>query len=242
MQRAFGTKKKTLAATHSPMEEGPDAAANAIQRGERIAATFMRTRSRVSSCRRSSAIAPDHREFRGMNLKGAAPEKFGAIKSFFYRLWAEPSVEPMHRRIAAEVPIEKGHLLDVGCGGGKLDHLIAAARPNVRVVGLDASEPMLRSARRRFVGPNVEFRLGTIEESGFSSEFDFALTVLSFHHWEEPEKGLAAVRRALVPGGRFWIYEMNPHAPEGAIRRDRGAVWGFLRMPVRMQRAMSRDQ
>jgi len=176
-----------------------------------------------------------------MNLKGAAPEKFGAIKSFFYRLWAEPSVEPMHRRIAAEVPIEKGHLLDVGCGGGKLDHLIAAARPNVRVVGLDASEPMLRSARRRFVGSNVEFRLGTIEESGFSSEFDFALTVLSFHHWEEPEKGLAAVRRALVPGGRFWIYEMDPHAPEGAIRRDRGAVWGFLRMPVRMQRALSRD-
>ncbi len=176
-----------------------------------------------------------------MNLKGAAPEKFGAIKSFFYRLWAEPSVEPMHRRIAAEVPIEKGHLLDVGCGGGKLDHLIAAARPNVRVVGLDASEPMLRSARRRFVGSNVEFRLGMIEESGFSSEFDFALTVLSFHHWEEPEKGLAAVRRALVPGGRFWIYEMDPHAPEGAIRRDRGAVWGFLRMPVRMQRALSRD-
>jgi len=176
-----------------------------------------------------------------MNLKGAAPEKFGAIKSFFYRLWAEPSVEPMHRRIAAEVPIEKGHLLDVGCGGGKLAHLIAAARPNVRVVGLDASEPMLRSARRRFVGSNVEFRLGMIEESGFSSEFDFALTVLSFHHWEEPEKGLAAVRRALVPGGRFWIYEMDPHAPEGAIRRDRGAVWGFLRMPVRMQRAMSRD-
>ena len=176
-----------------------------------------------------------------MNLKGAAPEKFGAIKSFFYRLWAEPSVEPMHRRIAAEVPIEKGHLLDVGCGGGKLDHLIAAARPNVRVVGLDASEPMLRSARRRFVGSNVEFRLGMIEESGFSSEFDFALTVLSFHHWEEPEKGLVAVRRALVPGGRFWIYEMDPHAPEGAIRRDRGAVWGFLRMPVRMQRALSRD-
>ena len=56
MQRAFGTKKKTLAAIHNPMEDGPDAAANAIQRGERIAATFMRTRSRVPSCRRSSAI------------------------------------------------------------------------------------------------------------------------------------------------------------------------------------------
>jgi SAM-dependent methyltransferase len=176
-----------------------------------------------------------------MNLKGAEPEKFGAIKSFFYRLWAEPSIEPMHRRIASEVPIEKGSLLDIGCGGGKLDRLIAGARPNVRVVGLDSSEPMLRSARKRFAGSTVEFRLGTIEESGFSGEFDFALSVLSFHHWEEPEKGLAAVRRALVPGGRFWIYEMDPEAPADAIRRDRGTVWGFLRMPARIQRAMARD-
>jgi SAM-dependent methyltransferase len=176
-----------------------------------------------------------------MNLKGAAPEKFGAIKSFFYRLWAEPSIEPMHRRIASEVPIEKGSLLDAGCGGGRLDGLIAAARPNVRVVGLDSSEAMLRSARKRFTMSNLEFRLGTIEESGFSGEFDFALSVLSFHHWEEPVEGLAAVRRALVPGGRFWIYEMDPRAPSDAIRRDRGTVWGFLRMPVRMQRAMARD-
>jgi hypothetical protein len=45
MQRAFGTKKKMPAATHRPMDDGPDAAANAIHRGERIAATFMRTRS-----------------------------------------------------------------------------------------------------------------------------------------------------------------------------------------------------
>ena len=133
-----------------------------------------------------------------MNLKGAAPEKFGAIKSFFYRLWAEPSIEPMHRRIASEVPIETGRLLDIGCGGGKVDRLIAAARPNVRVVGLDSSEAMLRSARKRSSAPNLEFRLGTIESSLFSGEFDFALSVLSFHHWEEPVEGLTAVCRALA--------------------------------------------
>ena len=176
-----------------------------------------------------------------MNLKGAAPEKFGAIKSFFYRLWAEPSIEPMHRRIASEVPIEKGRLLDVGCGGGKVDRLIAAARPNVTVLGLDSSEPMLSAARKRSSAPNVDFRLGTIEGAGFSEEFDFALTVLSFHHWEEPGAGLRAVQRALVPGGSFWIYEMDPEASETTIRRDRAAIWGFLMLPVKMQRAMARD-
>jgi SAM-dependent methyltransferase len=176
-----------------------------------------------------------------MNLKGAAPEKFGAIKSFFYRLWAEPSIEPMHRRIASEIPVEKGRLLEIGCGGGKVARLIAAARPDVAVIGLDSSEPMLAAARKHVPAPNLEFRLGTIEGAGFSEEFDFALTVLSFHHWEEPAAGLRAVRRALVAGGTFWIYEMNPEASAAAIRGDRAAVWGFLNLPIRMQRAMARD-
>jgi len=176
-----------------------------------------------------------------MNLKNAAPEKFGPVKTFFYRLWAEPSIEPMHRRIAGEVPIDRGRLLDVGCGAGKLDRLIAAARPNLRVVGLDSSEPMIRAARKRSDRPNVEFRLGTVEVSGSSAEFDFALSVLSFHHWDAPEETLAAVHRALVPGGRFWIYEMDPDASAEAIRTDRAPLWGFLRLPVRMQRRMARD-
>ena len=176
-----------------------------------------------------------------MNLKNAAPEKFGPVKTFFYRLWAEPSIEPMHRRIAGEVPIDRGRLLDVGCGAGKLDRLIAAARPNLRVVGLDSSEPMIRAARKRSDRPNAEFRLGTVEVSGSSAEFDFALSVLSFHHWDAPEETLAAVHRALVPGGRFWIYEMDPDASAEAIRTDRAPLWGFLRLPVRMQRRMARD-
>jgi SAM-dependent methyltransferase len=176
-----------------------------------------------------------------MNLKGAAPEKFGALKAFLYRFWAEPSIDPMHRRIAAEVPIDRGRLLDLGCGGGKLAHLIAAARPGVSVVGLDSSEPMVRTARRRWALPNLEFRVGTLEASETSAEFDVALTVLSFHHWEEPESTLAAVHRALVPGGRLWIYEMDPEAPAEAIRSDRAPLWGFFRIPVGMQRRMARD-
>jgi 2-polyprenyl-3-methyl-5-hydroxy-6-metoxy-1,4-benzoquinol methylase len=176
-----------------------------------------------------------------VNLKNAQPEKFGPVKTFFYRLWAEPSIDPMHRRIAAEVPIERGRLLDLGCGGGKLAHLIASRRPGLRVVGLDSSEPMIRTARRRWNLPNLEFRVGTLEESGRTAEFDFALTVLSFHHWEEPEATLAAVHRALAPGGRFWIYEMDPEAPADAIRADRAPLLGFFRLPIGMQRRMARD-
>jgi SAM-dependent methyltransferase len=112
----------------------------------------------------------------------------------------------------------------------------------LRVVGLDSSEPMIRAARKRSENlANLEFRLGTVEQAGFANEFDFAISVLSFHHWDEPEETLAAVHGALVPGGRLWIYEMDPDAPAEAIRADRAPLWGFLRIPIGLQRRMARD-
>jgi SAM-dependent methyltransferase len=101
---------------------------------------------------------------------------------------------------------------------------------------------MIRAARKRSENlPNLEFRLGTVEQAGFANEFDLAVSVLSFHHWDEPEETLAAVHRALVPGGRLWIYEMDPDAPAQAIHADRAPLWGFLRIPIGMQRRMARD-
>ncbi|HSP93189.1 MAG TPA: class I SAM-dependent methyltransferase [Thermoanaerobaculia bacterium] len=148
-------------------------------------------------------------------------------------MWAEPSIEPLHRRIAAEIPIEEGRLLDVGCGPGNLDRLLAAQRPGLLVVGVDESETMIRrAARRHLIGVmKLEFRGGAVEGLDFREEFDFALSVLSFHHWEEPEAGLEAVRRALKPGGRFWIYEGDPEAPREELRRDQRPLFGWLRLP-----------
>ncbi len=171
-----------------------------------------------------------------MNLKGGKPERFGAFRSWAYRRIAEPSLAPLHRRIGAEVPIEEGRLLDIGCGPGRLDRLLAAARPKLEVVGLDESEAMLRQAA---MGPrlaNLEFRLGAIENAGFHEEFDFALAVLTFHHWEEPVRGLEAVYRSLKPGGRLWIYEGDPESPGTELRRDQAPLWGWLRPPLWLMR------
>ena len=166
-----------------------------------------------------------------MNLKGGKPEEFGPIRSFLYQRWAEPSLEPLHSRIAADIPVERGRLLDVGCGPGNLDRKIAGRLPGLAIVGLDESEAMLARAARGVLPKNLEFRRGSVESLAFREEFDFALSVLSFHHWEEPVAGLGAVYRALKPGGRFWIYEGNPEAPLAQLRRDQAPLWGWLRMP-----------
>lgn len=175
-----------------------------------------------------------------MNLKGAAPETFGGVTAWLYRKTAEPSLAPLHRRIGAEIPIERGRLLDIGCGPGRLDRLLAAARPELEVVGLDQSEAMLRQAARGPSLRNLEFRLGTLTTAQFHEAFDFAVSVLSFHHWEEPEAELEAAHRALRPGGRLWIYEQDPEAPDEEIRLDHAPLWGFLRLPPSWQRFLFR--
>src|SRR5947209_6581122 len=125
------------------------------------------------------------------NLKGGRSEKFGSFASKLYRRWAEPMCAPLHRRIGAEVPIEGGRLLDVGCGPGRLDRLLAAANPELEVVGVDASPEMVAQAALGPSLPNLSFRQGLVEELRFDGEFDFAVSILSFHHWEDPAAGLA---------------------------------------------------
>ena len=175
-----------------------------------------------------------------MNLKGGRPEKFGTIAAFFYRLWAEPALSALHARIAAEVPVDEGRLLDVGCGPGRLARLVAMSRPGLFVVGLDASPDMIGQARRLPNPGNLEFREGAVESAAFEAGFDHAVTLLSFHHWEEPAAGLDAIHRALVPGGELWIYEPDSEASNAEIRRDHEPLWGWLRMPGGIHRRMSR--
>ena len=175
-----------------------------------------------------------------MNLKGGKEERFGRLASFFYRLWAEPALEPMHARIAAEIPLETGRLLDVGCGPGRLTRRIAGARPGVSVTGLDLSADMVSQAQRGPRLPNLDFRQGTPASLGVSEEFDFAVSVLSFHHWEEPVAELAGIHRALKPGGRLWIYEQDPDAAAADIHADRACLWGGLRVPISWPRRLAR--
>lgn len=170
------------------------------------------------------------------NLKGGSPERFGSLASWLYRRWAEPMIAPLHRRIGAEIPIEQGRLLDVGCGPGRLDRLLAAARPELDVEGIDASPEMVREAGMGPALPNLRFRVGSAEDAPFSEEFDFAIAILTFHHWEEPVAGLAGVHRTLKPGGRFWIYEGNADAPADALARDRAPLFGWLPVPIFLMR------
>lgn len=107
--------------------------------------------------------------------------------------------------------------LDVGCGDGALTVQIAEAGADV--LGLDASEDLLETAKGR--GLNVV--LGDASRMEFNEEFDavFSNAVL---HWVLDAKGAAeSMFRALKPGGRLAI-EFGGFGNIAAMRTALNAV------------------
>jgi ubiquinone/menaquinone biosynthesis C-methylase UbiE/DNA-binding transcriptional ArsR family regulator len=116
---------------------------------------------------------------------------------------------------------------DLGCGTGLAT---AALAPHVgRVLGVDASEEMLASAKSRNAAlRNVEWRVGTLESLPLkNATLDAAVMLLVLHHVPAPVAALTEAHRALKPGGRLLIVDMTTHHHE-EYRQQMGHVWlGF---------------
>ena len=106
-----------------------------------------------------------------------------------------------------------GAVLDAGCGTGTLLHDARDAGHTGRLIGLDPAEGMLALARRR---TDIEWVLGELQTARWDGEFD--LVVMTGHAFqaivsdEDLRCAVAAVRRALKPGGRFAFETRNPAA------------------------------
>ena len=102
--------------------------------------------------------------------------------------------------------------IDLGCGlGAALEQAVAAG---AETTGIDPSESMVERAARRV--PGAEVRVGSAESIPFDADrFTAALAVSTYHHWADPDAGLAEVRRVLAPGGRLLIVEKKLKRGEG---------------------------
>ncbi|HEY9475264.1 MAG TPA: methyltransferase domain-containing protein [Mycobacteriales bacterium] len=101
-----------------------------------------------------------------------------------------------------------GQVLDLGCGVGDLTAVLATLVPDGAVLGVDAAQNMVDTARRRVRAPNVVFtrapaqRLAEVTEAG---AFDAVVSVAALH-WipaADQPRVLAGIARALRPGGVF---------------------------------------
>lgn len=117
-------------------------------------------------------------------------------------------------------------ILDIGCGDGTLTRRIMDA--GARVIGLDASEPMVEAARAKGVDAFVADAqaLGLDEQAERFGQFDAAFSNAALHWMLDPDAVASGVFKVLRPGGRF-VGEMggegNIALLRGGIRAELGA-------------------
>ncbi|HSJ26172.1 MAG TPA: metalloregulator ArsR/SmtB family transcription factor [Longimicrobiales bacterium] len=122
---------------------------------------------------------------------------------------------------------------DLGCGTGAVSSELAPFAG--RVIAVDESKAMLSAARRRLQPfANVELRTGSLESLPVEpGELDAALISLVLHYVPEPARALAEAHRALRPGGRLVVVDMQEHG-RAEYREQYGHVWqGFGEAQVR---------
>jgi predicted amidohydrolase YtcJ/SAM-dependent methyltransferase len=120
----------------------------------------------------------------------------------------------VYARIAALSGARRGDaVLDVGCGGGYLARLLAAAvTPGGHVTGVDPAGAAISYARRRAPG-NCSFAVGVAQDLHLpDGSFDVVTCTLAVHHIPEAERPAAfgEMYRVLRPGGALLVADFRP--------------------------------
>ena len=140
----------------------------------------------------------------------------------FQRLMAEDSAQTFDARLLqTTLPLVDGlvdrlksgiDVADIGCGGGHAINLMAAAFPSSRFVGYDFSEDGLSAARAEAKEKNLKnarFESRDVSTLDSVAAFDFITSFDAIHDQAHPDKVLAAIRRALRPGGVYLCVDIG---------------------------------
>ena len=108
--------------------------------------------------------------------------------------------------VDAMYPPPGAAVLEIGFGPGHALSMLAKTHPLGLVAGIDHSDLMVRTARRRLDGGRgdaaLDLRLGDAGDLPFPDEkFDVVFAVNSFHQWPDRERALAEMAGVLKPGG-----------------------------------------
>lgn len=116
--------------------------------------------------------------------------------------------------------------LEIGFGTGRLAQLVAETFRPSRIAGIDPSELMLRTAKKKLkrfkksIAIDLELGDANMLPDG---PFDAIVASHSFQFWSTPETTLARIHALLAPAGRFVM----------VIRRDKSRqVMEWLPNPI----------
>lgn len=122
-------------------------------------------------------------------------------------------IDRWRRRLVSvmELP-ERGNILDLGCGTGKLTRLIADKMSNGSVVGIDLTPEMIEIARNMLPSKYkkiVDFSLGVGEDLDLPTDsFDVVTSAFTLRNVDNLTKVLSEMRRVVKPGGKVYSLEL----------------------------------
>lgn len=108
-----------------------------------------------------------------------------------------PNLPALKVRYLLEHLPERGDVMEVGSGDGKILRTFAQQRPELRLAGCDVRE-------WTDPHPGIRFERITSNDLPFAdASFDAVVIVDTLEHVDDPEHLVAEVARVLRPGGRF---------------------------------------
>jgi len=119
-----------------------------------------------------------------------------AANSVVQQTWARELISSLNLR-------GDEHILDVGCGDGKVTSEIARALPRGSVTGVDASPQMIKFAKKTF--PNLKFHVMDAREVKFVRKFDFIFSNAALHWVDDHQAFLRGAASVLKSGGRLVV-------------------------------------
>jgi MoaA/NifB/PqqE/SkfB family radical SAM enzyme len=139
------------------------------------------------------------------------------------------------RRVRDALEQLRGDVLDVGCGEGRYEDVVAphAQKGLVRWVGLEPDAS--RAAAMKTRAPWAEVRTGEAEDVSDEGRFDHVLVLRSWNHFHDPRRAAQALARALRPGGTLLVVDnlafglLRRRPPRDAGAGGSGAVWEHYR-------------
>jgi len=113
------------------------------------------------------------------------------------------------RELIARLKLRGGeHVLDVGCGDGKITAEIARAVPRGSATGVDASRQMIEFARKTFPPAeisNLKFQIMDARRIKFDRQFDLIFSNAALHWFDNHPAFLRGAAFVLKPGGRLVV-------------------------------------
>tara|TARA_B100000315_G_C14525133_1_gene563465 strand:+ start:256 stop:1326 length:1071 start_codon:yes stop_codon:yes gene_type:complete len=157
-------------------------------------------------------LSVSREEFEG--VEQATGEHYGNLFSEFdeHHYFEEPVKLLRERFERNELPIaefQEKKALDAGCGGGR--YTVALKKIGFgEVVGVDISEPGLKTCRARLAEKGIDgitYKEGTVLELPLDDEsFDFVFSNGVLHHTQDLVKGIHELLRVLKRGGHGFLY------------------------------------